>query len=161
MADDFETVAGGRHVEVELVGKTGRREPLAFDLVSDDQADFASGLLSIKTPLAKAILGKTPGSVVPYRVGDLVQVKILSVTVSERPSSGNAAARREEKMREALNQADLSNAISFALTFDSKWGDYDPEGIAANWDESSAGNKTTKNGEDAGDDKQDPGSPQS
>jgi GreA/GreB family transcription elongation factor len=157
VGDDLDNVALGRHVKVELVDKAGRREPLAFDLVSDDQADFASGLLSANTPLAKAILGKSPGSVVPYRVGDLVQVNILSVTASERTPSGNAAAQREEKLRQALNQADLSNAISFALTFDSKWGDYDPEGIAANWDESRAETKSAKTGEDA-EKKQDPGS---
>ncbi len=141
-------VSLGSHVEVELVSKTGQRERLAFDLVSDRDADFASGLLSENTPLARAILGQTAGQSVPYRQGDLVEVKILSVAESKRSPSENAAAQREEKMRQALSQADLSNAISFALTFDSKWGDYDPEGIAANWNEKPGGNEKEKKDEE-------------
>ncbi len=148
MDNQAETVAVGSHVQVELVNKTGQREQLAFDLVPDHEADFASGRLSANTPLARAILGKTPGQVVPYRTGDLVEVKILSVSARASAPTEDAAAQREAKMRQALNQADLANAISFALTFDSKWGDYDPEGIASNWNETPGESKTEKGSDD-------------
>ena len=148
MNQQAETVTLGSHVEIELVSKTGQRERLAFDLVPDREADFAAGLLSENTPLARAILGQTAGHSVPYRQGDLVEIKVLSVAASERSPSENTAAQREEKMRQALSQADLSNAISFALTFDSKWGDYDPEGIAANWNEKRAEDKKEKKEEE-------------
>ena len=46
-----------------------------------------------------------------------------------------AAAERDAKLDQAKSQAELGNMISFALTFDSKWGDYDPEEIAAKWEE--------------------------
>ena len=78
-----------------------------------------------------------------------LSTSFVSVTASERAPLENAAAQREAKMRQALNQADLSNAISFALTFDSKWGDYDPEGIASHWDEKPGANTNeTGNNED-------------
>ena len=47
-------VAPGMHVEVELIGENGLSEPLAFDLVPDEQADFANGFLGAGTPLATA-----------------------------------------------------------------------------------------------------------
>lgn len=80
MDNSAAAVALGSHVQVELVSQTGQRESLAFDLVPDPAADFASGLLSMNTPLARAILGQTPGNTVPYRIGDLVEVKIVSIT---------------------------------------------------------------------------------
>ncbi len=128
-------VALGTRVEVELVNKNGTRERLAFDIVPDREADFAAGRLSENAPLAKALAGKRAGDSVPYQVGDLVEARVLSVGASRRAPGEDAAAEREEKLRRARSQAELGNVISFALTFDSKWGDYDPESIAANWDE--------------------------
>jgi len=32
-------------------------------------------------------------------------------------------------MRKALNQTELRNAINFASSFNSKWGDYDPSSL--------------------------------
>ncbi|MGE5140991.1 MAG: GreA/GreB family elongation factor [Rudaea sp.] len=129
------TVTLGAHVEVDLLDKKGTRERLAFDIVADREADFAAGRLSENAPLARALAGKRAGDSVPYNVGDLVEARVLSVGESRRRPSEDAAAEREEKLRRARSQAELGNVISFALTFDSKWGDYDPESIAENWDE--------------------------
>lgn len=135
-------VAVGSRVQVELVSKGGARETLEFDLVPDREADFSAGWMSAETPLARAILGQAEGAAVPYRTGDLVEVRILRVRASGRAAQARpeeAAAAREARMRQALDRADLNNAISFALTFESKWGGYDPEAIAANWEEKRAG----------------------
>ncbi len=133
----METVKLNSHVQVELVSQTGKAERLAFEIVPDRAADFAAGRLSETAPLARAILGKTAGETVPYKVGDLRQVKILSVTAAtSKTDTEVAAAERDAKLDQARSQAELGNMISFALTFDSKWGDYDPEEIAAKWDES-------------------------
>ncbi len=133
----METVGLNSHVAVELISQTGKREQLAFEIVPDRAADFAAGRLSESAPLARAILGKAAGDTVPYKVGDLRQVKILSVAAAaNKTDTEAAAAERDARLDQARSQAELGNMISFALTFDSKWGDYDPEEIAAKWDES-------------------------
>jgi hypothetical protein len=55
-----------------------------------------------------------------------VEARIDSLVWSEKEPDENASARREESMRKALNQTELRNAINFASSFNSKWGDYDP-----------------------------------
>jgi hypothetical protein len=127
----------GSHVEVELVGESGERETLAFDLVPDDEADFSSGLLGLGTPLAQAVLGQPAGSLVPYRVGDIRDVRILSVAASKFAPGDAAAASRQAVIQKAISQSDLADAVRFALTVDQKWGETDPEGIVSNWDEAS------------------------
>jgi hypothetical protein len=128
----------GSHVEVELVGESGERETLAFDLVPDDEADFSSGRLGLGTPLAQAVLGRPTGSLVPYRVGDIREVEILSVTASVRTRVDDAVANRQAVIQKALSKSDLADAVRFALTVDQKWGETDPEGIVSNWDDHTA-----------------------
>ncbi len=132
----MEQVSLHSRVEVELVSQTGGREHLAFEIVPERAADFAAGRLSETAPLARAIMGQPVGAVIPYKVGDLRQVKILSInTPVHKTDTEAAAAERDAKLDQARSQAELGNMISFALTFDSKWGDYDPEEIAAKWDQ--------------------------
>ncbi|MGQ9832768.1 MAG: GreA/GreB family elongation factor [Candidatus Villigracilaceae bacterium] len=69
----------GTHVELELIGQSGERECLNLTLVPDEQADFQSGFLGAGTPLTQAILGRRAGEVLPYIIGDLRQVHILTV----------------------------------------------------------------------------------
>jgi hypothetical protein len=128
-------VAVGSHVEVELIAESGETERLAFDLVSDAEADFFSGFLGVGTPLAQAILGERAGSAVPYRVGDVTQVRILAVSAGARAPDGQAAAERQAVIRKAISRSDLAESVRFALTVDQKWGETDPEGMAANWGE--------------------------
>lgn len=112
-------------VEVELISQAGTGEKLAFTLVEDDQADFESGFLGLGTPLARTILGKMAGVQLPYHAGDLKSVKILSVQAGGRPQSGDAPARRQAAIEEAIKHSDYVNAMIFAGAVNSKWGDYD------------------------------------
>jgi hypothetical protein len=120
-------VALGTRVEVELLTAEGDSEELAFDVVPDEAADFASGFLGASTPLARAIMGRPAGSHVPYNAGDIVEARILSVERSERTADRDAAAERDAATRDAVNRAEAEDTIRLALTFNSKWGDYDPE----------------------------------
>ena len=127
-------VALGAHVEVELMAMSGENERLAFDIVPDAGADFDAGFLGAGTPLARAIMGHGAGSVLPYQVGDITQVKILTVAASSRAPADDVAADRQAVIQRAISKSDLADAVRFALTVDQKWGDTDPEGIASNWE---------------------------
>jgi Transcription elongation factor, GreA/GreB, C-term len=118
-------IAIGSLVDVELVSQNGEVERLAFTLVEDKQADFSDGFLGMSTPLARTILGKTAGEVIPYQTGDLKSVKILSVQPSNRVQTENVAARRQAVIRKAVDHSDYINAMIFAGSVNSKWGDYD------------------------------------
>ncbi len=124
----------GMHVEVELVGESGQAERLALDIVPDDEADFASGFLGISTPLSRAMLGRRAGSVVPYRAGDIREIRILSVAASARPPDEDVAATREAILQKAVTKSDMADTVRFALSVDTKWGGYDPSGIAPEWE---------------------------
>ncbi len=119
-------VALGARVEVELISHDGEAELLAFDIVQEQAADFDAGFLAISTPLARAIVGRPAGSEVPYHMGDVVKVRILSIARSQRKADRDAAAEREASTREAVQRAKTDDTIQLALTFSSKWGDYDP-----------------------------------
>jgi hypothetical protein len=121
-------VGSGTHVQVELVDEAGDAARLEFDIVPDAQADFSHGFLGIGTPLAQAILGQTAGSAVPYRVGDMAQARILSVTLDVHTPSADIEAKRQAVLRQALAQAEQVSDMAFALAVGSKWGDYDPGG---------------------------------
>lgn len=115
----------GTQVEVELVSQSGETEQMTFTLVSEEQADFKAGFLGANTPLAKTILGSQVGNILPYCVGDLRRVRILSVQASGEKQTEDVAARREKVIRKAVQHSDYVNTIIFAGSFSSKWGDYD------------------------------------
>jgi hypothetical protein len=122
-------IALGTRVDVEMVSELGDSERLTFDIVPDRAADFAAGFLGAGTPLAQAIMGRPAGSVVPYRVGDMAEVHILAVALSERLAAGDAAEARQALTQGAVERAKLDEMVQLALTVNVKWGDYDPEGI--------------------------------
>jgi hypothetical protein len=124
----------GVHVKLELVDEQGQCEPLAVDIVQVQAADLAQGFLGANTPLARAIRGQTAGSEVPYVMGDIRSVRIVRVTPSQAAAPLDARERRAAVLQKALSDAERTNAEMFAASFSSKWGDYDPQGIAA-WDE--------------------------
>ncbi len=132
--DSVIEVAIGAHVEVELMAESGENERLAFDIVPDAEADFDAGFLGAGTPLARAILGANVGSVLPYQVGDITQVKVLGVKASSRAPTQDVAADRQAVIQKAISKSDLADAVRFALTVDQKWGDTDPEGITSSWE---------------------------
>ncbi len=112
-------------VEVELISQDGEAESLVFTLVEDKQADFKAGFLGVSTPLAQAILGNTAGEVILYQAGDLRSVKILSVRRSDHVQSEDITSRRQAVIRKAIDHSDYVNAMIFAGSVNSKWGDYD------------------------------------
>jgi hypothetical protein len=120
----------GTHVEVELVDESGAGELLAVDIVPDNQADFSSGFLGAGTPLAQAILGQPAGRVVPYKVGDVLQVRILKVASNASAPPTDVEAKRQAVIQQAIAQSELVSDMTFALAVGSKWGDYDPGEIA-------------------------------
>jgi hypothetical protein len=142
-------VTENSRVEIELVSKNKSKESLSFVLVPDDAADFDKGRLGLGTPLAKAILGHGVGETLEYKRGDIVQVRIVSVEESAESVAPDAGEEREETLRRARERAELESMVSFALTFDSKWGDYDPEQIVKQYEEN-AGQKSDKPSEGAG-----------
>jgi hypothetical protein len=126
-------VAIGTRVEVELVDRSGGSERLGFDVVTDSAADFSAGFLGASTPLARAIIGRRAGAVVPYHQADVAEVRILAVAASQRKPNKNAAAERDAIAQDAIRRSDLEDAVRLALTVNVKWGDYDPEGLEQNW----------------------------
>jgi hypothetical protein len=114
----------GSLVEVELLSRTEPPERLNFTVVEDRQADFKAGFLGASTPLAQVLLGKTAGETLPYPAGDLAGVRILSVRRG-RVQTEDVAARRKAVVDKAIKHSDYVNAMIFAGSVNSKWGDYD------------------------------------
>jgi len=111
-------------VLVELVDSSNASEQMAFTLVESKQADFKSGLIDENAPLGRALIGHRAGDVVPYEIGDLKEVRILSVERSETVPL-DAAEKRRQIVRTAEAQAEIINQLNFATASGSKWGDYD------------------------------------
>ena len=130
MSDKPRTQVGqDSHVAVALIDEEGNSEPLEFDLVGDSAADFASGRLSVNSPLGKAIRGKFVGDVVPYVMGDICQVRIISAHPLENKVCDDAAARRHAVLDEAIRKAERTNADMFASSYSGKWGDYSTDEV--------------------------------
>lgn len=112
-------------VIVELVDASGAAERGEFTLVTAKQADLRAGLLDEATPLGQALLGRRAGETVPYPVGDLCAVRILSVESGEADVSPEAAQKRRADVQKAAAQSEITNQMIFATASGSKWGDYD------------------------------------
>lgn len=123
---DSENTIIARHskVLVELVDGSGVAEQMTVTLVESRQADIKSGLLDENTPLALALIGHRAGDIVPYQVGDLKEVHILSVERWE-PAVRDAAEKRREAVRKAEAHSEIINQLNFATASGSKWGDYE------------------------------------
>lgn len=66
----------GTRVKVMLKGK-----PRHFELVGDDQAEPASGLISFNAPLSRAMLGAEVGDLLPF--GDAADaIEVLEIAVA-------------------------------------------------------------------------------
>ncbi|MBN2146826.1 MAG: GreA/GreB family elongation factor [Anaerolineales bacterium] len=120
-------------VEVELLSTSEQPERLVLTIVPDQNADFASGLLGVGTPLAKAILGQQVGSQVPYVMHDIYAVRILHAAPVDSLDA-EAARQRQAEAEKARRQVEHTSAVSFASSFSGKWGDYDP-GAVGDWNE--------------------------
>jgi hypothetical protein len=120
----------GCRVAVELVNSDGSREKMAFQIVPDEAADFLRGYLGEGTPLAR----HTAGERLNYQADDIAEVIILGVDVADSGPDKSVAERREAALRKALKQTELANMIAFAASFNSKWGDYDPQSLTDEWE---------------------------
>ncbi|MBN2385787.1 MAG: GreA/GreB family elongation factor [Anaerolineales bacterium] len=112
-------------VLVELVDASGEAEQRQFTLVASEQADLRSGLLDEMAPLGQALLGRCAGEVLPYRQGDLRQVRILRVEQGEDSVSAEAAEKRRAAVQQAEAQSEITSQMIFANASGSKWGAYD------------------------------------
>jgi hypothetical protein len=119
----------GCHVMLHLVDRTGKKERLEIDIVSDEAADFANGFLGASTPLAKVLLGERAGNIIPYLKDDILAIEILSVAISKTKPPENAQEKRQSMMDKAIREVEHTNAIIFASSFSGKWGDYDPDSL--------------------------------
>ena len=134
MDDTPLAISPGTSVTVELVSESGEREPVSFQIVPDRLADLKNGFLGEGTPLAKTLSGCSAGELVPYRMGDICAVQVVSVTPAQSAPDPGVAARRAETIRKAVKQSEITNAINLATTFSSKWGDYDPTTLSEELD---------------------------
>lgn len=126
MEKDIPLVHPGLLVQVEIAYQS-ESERLEFIIVPDAQADFAQGFLGASTPLAQAVLDEPLGALIPYFAGDARSVKVLSISPTDKKPPADAAARREQVLRQAVEQAEQTSAMMFASSFSGKWGDYDPQ----------------------------------
>ncbi|MGZ6346012.1 MAG: GreA/GreB family elongation factor [Anaerolineales bacterium] len=111
-------------VLVELVDTSAVVEQREFTIVTSKQADFKSGLLDENTPLGHTLQGHFAGETIPYRAGDLIEVRILAVAPGEGTSS-EAAEERRADVQKAEAQSEITNQMIFSTASGSKWGDYD------------------------------------
>ena len=105
--------------------ESGEGEAREFSIVAARQADLKSGLLGENTPLGLLLLGRHAGETLPYRVGDLTEVRILAVQGGEGDILSDAAAKRRQNVQKAAAQSEITNQMIFATASGSKWGDYD------------------------------------
>lgn len=115
----------GAHVTVELIDEQGHGERMSVDIVREEHADLDQGRLGVQTPLAKAIIGKKVGVVVNYRMGDIRQVRIVSVRPSQLTTLENTEEQRQIQLQKALATVERTNAEVFAASYTGKWGDYE------------------------------------
>lgn len=124
----------GYRVAIELLNTDGSREKMAFQIVEDALADFTHGFVGESTPIAQALLGHVTGDRVNYSVDDIAEIHVLGVELAETGPDESVIARREATLRKALRQSELANLIAFAASFNSKWGDYDPQSLTDEWE---------------------------
>jgi hypothetical protein len=74
-------------------------------------------------------MGETPGILIPYFTEELMAVEIISIKESTRKSAENAAEKRRSAVKDAVDQIEFRNAVLFAASTDTKWGEYDADGL--------------------------------
>ncbi len=112
-------------VVIELVDRHGEIDRRTLTLVPTEQADFKSGLLDENALLGRALTGHFAGQTIPYRQGDLKEVRILSVEPASALASTAAADQRRADVKSAEAQSEITSQMIFASARGSKWGDYD------------------------------------
>jgi hypothetical protein len=119
-------VALNTTVTLILFTANGGSEQMTVHLVSDSRADYARGLFGANTPLGRALLGHAEDETLPYPEGDVVRLYIVSVQPLQTDAPEKSA---EDVIKQAVTDINHTNAVLFASSYSSKWGDYDPDGI--------------------------------
>jgi hypothetical protein len=119
------SIQSGCKVVIELIDRSGETERRSLTLVPTEQADFKSGLLDENTPLGQALLGHFAGQTLPYRQGDLKEIRILSVEPPAGQISSEAADQRRADVKSAEAQSEITSQMIFASARGSKWGEYE------------------------------------
>lgn len=125
MQNSNEQARLGAYVTVELIDEQGNSERMSVDIVREEHADLDRGRLGVQTPLAQAIIGKQVGALVNYRMGDIRQVRIVSVRPSQVTALDNTEEQRQAQLQQALATVERTNAEVFAASYTGKWGDYE------------------------------------
>ncbi|MCB0112815.1 MAG: GreA/GreB family elongation factor [Caldilineaceae bacterium] len=149
MPNETKQVRTGVQVDIDLIDSRGDRDPMRVVIARGDTADVDSGVLASSAPLARAILGKREGAEIAYRRGDIVTVRIVRVgdsVDSVNAATKDAVARRQEAVQKAVDDAERTNAATFASSFTSKWGGYDA-GDDIDWEEIEREEKEDDNGQ--------------
>ena len=77
-ARDQQSFMEGRINDIEQ--RLGNAGPVKYQLVGDDEADIKQGLLSVSSPIARALIGKSEGDVVDVTTpGGTRSYEIVSV----------------------------------------------------------------------------------
>lgn len=64
------------------IRNTKTNQQVAYTLVSDTEANFKAGKLSINTPIAQALVGKKVGDIVPVKVpAGMLEFEILDISL--------------------------------------------------------------------------------
>ncbi len=119
-------VSVGARIQLELIEQRGGQERLTVELVVDSAADMANNLLGEGTPLARAILGRKAGDVVPYKVGEMKEVCILSIEPGQI-TVDDLSERRTAARDKMIKDADKTSRLIFGSAVSSKWGSYEPD----------------------------------
>jgi transcription elongation GreA/GreB family factor len=75
--------------KVELgtrVSMTLKGAPKTFEIVGDDEADPAAGLISFNSPLSRAIAGASPGEILPF-AGLADAIEVLEIEAVQNPDT--------------------------------------------------------------------------
>lgn len=116
-------------VELELITESGEREPLVVQLADGKAANLAEGWMDLDAPLGRAIRGQVVGARVPYKMGDIVAVRIVQVT-PVAPPTDDAEARRQQILDAARRKSEQTTQEIFSSSYGSKWGAYHAEELS-------------------------------
>ena len=125
-ATESPVVTMGSRVSLDLVDKGGGHDLMTVELVANSAADMANNLLGAGTPLARAILGRKVGEVVPYKIGEMKEVQVLAIEPGQA-TVDDLSARRTAAREKMIKDADKTSRLIFGSAFSSKWGSYEPD----------------------------------
>ena len=117
-------------IELELITVAGAKERMTVQLADSRNANLDEGWIDIDAPLGRAIRGQPEGARIPYAMGDIRSVRIVSVAPVDELPSADAEARRQEILERARRKSERATQEIFSSSYGSKWGGYAAEDLA-------------------------------